>query len=361
MQFVDLKSQYLAYKTEIDSAIADVIQTTSFINGPAVEKLEKELSDYIGVKHALTCSSGTDALLIAMMALGVKPADEIIVPAFSFIATASQIPLLGARPVFVDVDPVTYNIDPVAISAKITSKTVGIIPVSLYGQCADYDAIQVIADKHHLWVMEDGAQSFGATYKGKKSCSLTKISTTSFFPAKPLGCYGDGGAIFTSDDALADAIKKIKNHGQSKRYHHDVIGVNGRMDTLQAAITSVKLKHFDQELELRNRVANLYSEHLHHTVDIPQVLPHNKSSWAQYTIRTDQREELRTKLQTAGIPTAIHYPIPLNEQKAFTYLNQSVPLPVSGQLAREVLSLPMHAFITEAEIKLVCDVIKAKG
>lgn len=358
MQFVDLNKQYEMYKTEIDSAIGNVIRTASFINGPAISELETALSKYTGVKHSMTCASGTDALLIAMMALDVQPDDEILVPAFTFIATASQISVLKAKPVFVDVDPITFNIDTSLIEKKITKKTVGIIPVSLYGQCADYDEINKIAAKHGLWVMEDGAQSFGAEYKGKKSCSLTKIATTSFFPAKPLGCYGDGGAIFTDDDNLAAKIRLIKNHGQEKRYHHKVIGLNGRMDTMQAAITNVKLKHFDQEVSKRNEVAALYTEYLHSITDTPKVLGHNRSSWAQYTIRVKNRDEVCKKLSERKIPTAVHYPMPLPRQEAFKYLADLDKYPLSDQLASTVMSLPMHAFLTREEIKSVCDNLK---
>ncbi|MBU0505799.1 DegT/DnrJ/EryC1/StrS family aminotransferase, partial [bacterium] len=260
MKFVDLNKQYQAYKTDIDAAISEVIETTAFINGPAISKLESELAQYSGAHSAVSCASGTDALLLAMMALDVKPGDEIIVPVFSFIATASMIPLVQAKPIFVDVEPLTFNIDTNKIEEKITSKTVGIIGVSMYGQCADYNKINDIAAKNNLWVIEDGAQSFGATYHGQKSCSLTSMATTSFFPAKPLGCYGDGGAIFTQDEQMTEKLKMLRNHGQAKRYHHDMIGLNGRMDTLQAAIVSAKLKHFDAEIEKRNQAAMLYTE-----------------------------------------------------------------------------------------------------
>ncbi|MBU1918344.1 DegT/DnrJ/EryC1/StrS family aminotransferase, partial [bacterium] len=293
MKFVDLNKQYQAYKTDIDAAISEVIETTAFINGPAISKLESELAQYSGAHSAVSCASGTDALLLAMMALDVKPGDEIIVPVFSFIATASMIPLVQAKPIFVDVEPLTFNIDTNKIEEKITSKTVGIIGVSMYGQCADYNKINDIAAKNNLWVIEDGAQSFGATYHGQKSCSLTSMATTSFFPAKPLGCYGDGGAIFTQDEQMTEKLKMLRNHGQAKRYHHDMIGLNGRMDTLQAAIVSAKLKHFDAEIEKRNQAAMLYTELLKSVVKTPEIDPANLSSWAQYTIRTDNRDALR--------------------------------------------------------------------
>ena len=357
MQFVDLKKQYEAYKGEIDAAINSVITTTSFINGPAIKEFENNLCKYAGVKNSITCSSGTDALLIAMMALDVKSDDEIIVPAFSFIASASQIPMLGARPIFVDVDPVTFNIDTSKIEEKITNKTVGMIPVSLYGQCADIDSINQIAKKHNLWVIEDAAQSFGAEYKGRKSCSLTTVATTSFFPAKPLGCYGDGGAIFTNDSSLADKITMVKNHGQEKRYYHAMIGVNGRMDTLQAAIVNVKLKYFNDEIKKRNDVAKFYTESLSDFIDTPKILDNNLSTWAQYTVRINNRDEVRAKLSEKGVPTAVHYPMPLPRQKAFGYLNDT-NYEISDKLSETVISLPMHAFMDEKDINMVVESLK---
>ena len=290
--------------------------------------------------------------------MDVNPGDEVICPAFTFIATGTMISVLGAKPVFVDVDPVTFNLDPDKIEEKITNKTKGIIPVSLYGQCADFDRINAIAEKHGLWVLEDGAQSFGAEYKGKRSCSLTKMATTSFFPAKPLGCYGDGGAIFTSDNELAEKLKMIRNHGQEKRYLHKMIGYNGRIDTLQAAILLVKLKYFPTEIKERNRIAESYTNKLKGYVDTPVVLPGNMSVWAQYTIRVKDRDALRKKLSEYDIPTAVHYPMPLPKQEAFKYLRQGTDFPVSNKLSDTVMSLPMHPFLTEEEITFICDKIK---
>jgi len=376
MKFVDLKKQYLKYKAEIDSAIQNVIDNTAFINGPDVKELQKELSEFSGSKHSLGCSSGTDALVIPMMALGVKPGDEIIVPAFTFIATAETVAFLGAKPVFADVDPVTFNIDPKSIESKITGKTKGIIPVSLYGQCADFDEINRIASKHDLWVLEDGAQSFGAEYKNKKSCTLTQIGTTSFFPAKPLGCFGDGGAIFTDDVDLAEKMRIILNHGQERRYHHKYIGINGRLDTVQAAVLRVKLKYFSEEITLRNKVADIYSKNLADLagrIQPPQVHEHNLSTWAQYTIKVEKREELQTFLKSRNVPTAVHYPIPLYRQEAFKSLNKdehsnknlnsngnpaSDDFPVSEKLSQSVMSLPMHSFLEEKDILFVCSCIK---
>ncbi|MBI9107187.1 MAG: DegT/DnrJ/EryC1/StrS family aminotransferase [Spirochaetales bacterium] len=358
MEFVDLKKQYLEYKVEIDTEIKSVLDNCQFINGPAVKELETDLSAFCGAEHSIACSSGTDALTLAMMALDVKPGDEIIVPAFTFIATASMVSFLGAVPVFCDVDPVTFNIDPKLIKDKITSKTRGIIAVSLYGQTADFDIINSVAEENNLWVIEDAAQSFGAEYKGKKSCNLTKISTTSFFPAKPLGCYGDGGAVFTNDDELNERIRIVVNHGQEKRYFHKYIGVNGRMDTLQAAVVKVKLKYFSDEIKKRNSVAEKYTELLESFVKTPVVLSENKSVWAQYTIRTEKRDKIIDSLSAKGIPSAIHYPMPLPRQEAFSYLGQPVDFTVSDNLSIEVMSLPMHPFLETNDIETVCSAIK---
>lgn len=358
MKFCDLHRQYIEYKNEIDAAIAGVIEKTAFINGPDIKLLENELASFSGASHAIACSSGSDAISIALLAMDVEPGDEILCPAFTFIATGTMISIVGAKPVFVDVDPVTFNLDPEKIEEKITSRTKGIIAVSLYGQCADFDKINAIAEKHGLWVLEDGAQSFGAEYKGKRSCTLTNIATSSFFPAKPLGCYGDGGAVFTSDPEIAEKISMIRNHGQEKRYHHKMIGVNGRMDTLQAAILRVKLKYFANEIKQRNRVADSYSELLENVVETPVVLDDNLSVWAQYTIRTDQRDELREKLSKDDIPTAVHYPMPLPRQEAFAHLEQGDDFPVSNKLSERVMSLPMHPFLTYDEIEFISKKIK---
>jgi len=317
MEFCDLKYQYQLYKTEIDEAVTSVMESAAFIKGPAVRQFEQEMQEYLeNAVDAVGCSSGTDALLIALMALDVQPGDEIIIPDFTFIATGEVISLLGAVPVFCDIDEDTYLIDPEQIMHNITDKTVGIIPVSLFGQCADMDAVQAIADKHHLWVVEDAAQSFGAEYKGRKSCTMGDISATSFFPAKPLGCYGDGGALFTKDAALSEKIHVILNHGQTQRYHHSLIGINGRLDSLQAAILSVKLKHFADEIVLRNAAAEHYTQLLKNLVKTPELLSSNTSVWAQYTVRHKNRDGIRKNLKHAGIPTAVHYPIPLPAAQA---------------------------------------------
>ncbi len=358
MQFCDLNRQYEAYKPEIDQAIQSVIQSSAFINGNEIEKLEKELAEYAGVKHALAVASGTDALLLALMAYDIKPGDEVICPAFTFFATASMVSLLKARPVFVDVSPVDFNIDIEKIEAAITRKTKGIVAVSLFGQCADFDALNELAEKHGLWVIEDGAQSFGASYKGRKSCSLTEVSTTSFFPAKPLGCYGDGGAVFTQSDRLSALIRQLRGHGQMARYYHERIGINGRMDTLQAAILRVKLRHFDKEIASRQHAAELYSQHLHGLVMLPVVNEDCTSTWAQFTIALDNRDAVRKKLTELGIPTAVHYPLPLPKQLAFSGLpDYSKKFEVSELLSETVLSLPMHGMITDEEVETVAKAV----
>ena len=351
MKFCDLNKQYKAYQQEIDTAIQSVINSSAFINGKEIRLLEEELSEYAGAKHTLCCSSGTDALLLPLMAYNIQPGDEIICPAFSYIASGSMVSFYKAKPIFVDNSLTDFNIDVSKIEEKITSKTKGIIAVSLFGQCADYKTINAIAKKHGLWVIEDGAQSFGASYDGQKSCSLTDVATTSFFPAKPLGCYGDGGAIFTNNDELADKMKMMRGHGQEKRYHHKYIGINGRIDTLQAAILRVKLKHFNKELDIRNNAAELYSDLLKDSVCIPELKKGMTSSWAQYTIRTQRRNELKAALLEKEIPSTIHYPVPLPRQEAFENdIIKGELFTVADELSHTVLSLPMHGLITENEI-----------
>ncbi|MCD4744338.1 MAG: DegT/DnrJ/EryC1/StrS family aminotransferase [Desulfobacteraceae bacterium] len=351
MQFIDLKSQYNQIKENIDKRIQHVLDHQRFIMGPEVQELEEKLSSYVGVKHCIGVASGTDALQIAMMALKIGPGDEVITTPFSFIATAETIVLLGAKPVFADIDPKTYNIDPDLIEPLITDKTKAIMPVNLYGQCADYDKINSIAEKHNIPVIEDGAQSFGATYKTKKSCSLSTIGCTSFFPSKPLGAYGDAGACFTDNDDLAKAIKEIRVHGQDRRYHHPRIGINGRIDTLQAAILLAKFEIFPKEIEARSKIGQKYSELLKNTnVTTPYIEPFNTSVYAQYTIQTDNRDELQAKLKENDIPTAVHYPIPLNRQPA---LKQSIKNPVAEVVANRVVSLPMHPLLSEKDMNTI--------
>lgn len=347
MEFIDLKAQRLRLQREIDAAIARVLDHGQFILGPEVNELEEQLAAYTGARYCISVANGTDALQIAQMALDISPGDEVITPGFTYIATAETVALLGAKPVFVDVDPTTYNLDPSLLEAAITPRTRAIIAVSLYGQCADYDAINAIAERHGIPVIEDAAQSFGATYKGRRSCNLTTISCTSFFPSKPLGCYGDGGAIFTNDEQLDKVMRQIARHGQDRRYHHVRVGVNSRLDTLQAAILLPKLRILDDELASRQRVADRYARILNAAgfFATPRVESHNTSAWAQYTIRIADRDEVQTVMKDSGVPTAVHYPIPLNRQPAV--IDDSALLPVGDQAAEEVISLPMHPYLDE--------------
>ena len=358
MQFIDLRRQYQLIERQLDQAIKKVLQHGQFILGPEVNEIEKLLEDFVGVKHCVTVANGTDALLIAMMALNIQPNDEIISTAFTFFATAEMMLLLGAKPVFVDIEPGTYVIDSSKIEAAITRKTRAIMPVSLYGQTADMDVINAIAQKHNLAVIEDGAQSFGATYKERPSCGLSTLGCTSFFPSKPLGCYGDGGAIFTNDDSLAQKIRELRVHGQNQRYVHTSLGINGRFDTLQAAVLLEKMKIFEEEIKKRSEIAARYSDLLKDQVVVPKVAAHNTSVFAQYTIRVQEREEFCRSLQKRGIPTAIHYPIPLTKQPLLQNMDcAKVSLPHTEKAAAEVVSLPMHPYLTRAEIESVCQVI----
>ncbi|EXA60183.1 DegT/DnrJ/EryC1/StrS family aminotransferase [Acinetobacter baumannii] len=354
IDFIDLKAQQNRIKDKIDAGIQNVLTHGQYILGPEVIELEEKLASYVGAKHCITCANGTDALQIAQMAFGIGPGDEVITPGFTYIATAETVALLGAKPVYVDVNPKTYNLDVEKLEAAITPRTKAIIPVSLYGQCADFDAINAIAEKYGIPVIEDAAQSFGATYKGRKSCNLSTVACTSFFPSKPLGCYGDGGAIFTNDDELAKVIRQIARHGQDKRYHHIRVGVNSRLDTLQAAILLPKLEILDDEMQARQKVAEIYNQLFNqagiHTT--PYLEAHNTSAWAQYTIQVDNRAEVQEKLKAQGIPTAVHYPIPLNKQPAVA--DTDVMLPIGDAIAERVMSLPMHPYLTiEAQEKIV--------
>jgi len=350
MQFIDLARQQRRIRTDIDRRMSAVLAHGRYIMGPEVAELEQRLAAQVGVAHCIGVASGTDALLIAMMALGIGPGDEVITPAFSFIATAETIALLGATPIFADIDPATWNLDPAGLDGCITPRTRAIIPVSLYGQCADCDAINRIAARHGLPVIEDAAQSFGATCNGRPSCGLTTIGCTSFFPTKPLGAYGDGGACFTSDERLANSMREIRVHGQDRRYHHARLGINGRLDTLQAAILLAKLEIFPDEVERRQRVGERYSELLEDIVRTPFIEPRNTSVYAQYTVEVEQREHIRSGLQAAGIPTAVHYPLPLNAQPALSrYGAPQAALPNTEHAAARVMSLPMHPYLEEAE------------
>lgn len=359
MEFVDLKSQYQEMQVEINSAIQRVLCHGQYILGPEVYELEERLAHYTGAKYCITVANGTDALQIALMAIGIRPGSEVITPSFNYIAAAETTVLLGGRPVYIDIDPNTYNLDPNLLEDAITSKTKAIVPVSLYGQCADYDKINSIAQRHGLYVIEDAAQSFGATYKGKKSCNLTSVACTSFFPSKPLGCYGDGGAIFTSDDSLAKLIRKIARHGQVKRYHHEVVGVNSRLDTLQAAVLLAKLSNFDNETERRQAAAKNYFEILRDVPQIilPRVADYNTSAWAQFSIQADNRDCVTNELQRMGVPTAIHYPIPLNKQEAV--MDASAYTPIGENLSSRIFSVPFGPFISSADQVTVGEALKA--
>lgn len=358
MEFIDLKSQYQRLKPQIDAAIQRVLDHGQYILGPEVAELEEKLVAYTGAKYCISVANGTDALQIALMALGVGPGDEVITPGFTYIATAETVALLGAKPVYVDIDARTYNLAPGLIEASITPRTKAIIPVSLYGQCADFDAINTIAARHGIPVIEDAAQSFGASYKGRKSCNLSTIACASFFPSKPLGCYGDGGAIFTSDDELAKVIRQIARHGQDRRYHHVRVGVNSRLDTLQAAILLPKLAVFDEEMAQRQEVSARYALLLSGIGlrALPVVEPYNVSAWAQYTVRVPVRDQVQKALAEAGIPTAVHYPIPLNKQPAVA--DPSVSLPVGDLVAQEVLSLPMSTALTAGDQQNVAEALR---
>ena len=410
IDFANLKHQYQLYKTEIDEAIHKVLDNANYIMGNEVADLEENLQTFTGAKHAITCSSGTDALLLAMMALDIKPDDEIITTPFTFIATAETIAFLGAKPVFVDIDEKTYNIDINKIEEKITDKTKAIMPVSLYGQPCDLDAIRKLLDKlevgsekleeegektsnfklqtsnsNKIHLIIDGAQSFGATYKGKAEVHYADIYTTSFFPAKPLGCYGDGGAVLTNNDELAQKMKMLRVHGQNKRYHHKYIGMGGRMDTLQCAVVNVKLKHYKEDLAKRQEVASKYSKVLSSKLKVereklkvgsmkleekgektsnfklqtsnlilPIVKSDRTSAWAQYSVRVNNRDELQAKLKEAGIPTAVHYPMPLHLQECFRYLRyKEGDFTIAEKVSKEIMSLPMNPYLSSEEIEYI--------
>lgn len=351
MEFVDLKAQYRKLKSGIDTRIQTVLDHGQYILGPEVAELEVRLAARTGAKHCIGAASGTDALLLAMMALGIGPGDEVITSPFTFFATGEMIALLSAVPIFVDIDPETYNIDPAKIEAAITTRTKAIMPISLYGQCADFDPINEIAARHGVAVIEDAAQSFGGTYKGRESGNLSTIGCTSFFPSKPLGCYGDGGACFTSDDVLAVRMMELRNHGQGSRYHHTSIGINGRLDTIQAAILLAKLEAFDEELAARQQAAATYNELLKDAVQIPVVRDGYTSPYAQYTIELDDRDAVQQALQQAGIPTAVHYPVPLHLQPVFKSMDlPEGSFPHAERAGKRVLSLPMHPYLAKDDI-----------
>ncbi len=350
MQFIDLKTQYLRVADDVRARMDAVFEHGQFILGPEVVELEKQLAEFAGVKHCVTVASATDALLIALMALDIGPGDEVITTPFTFVATASMVKMLGAKAVFVDIDPRTYNIDAHKIAAAITPKTKVILPVNLYGQCADYSIIENIAKENNLLLIEDAAQSYGASQNNKRSGSFGHISITSFFPAKPLGCYGEGGACFTNDDNYADQMRLIRHHGQRSRYHHVRLGLNGRFDTLQAAILLSKLAIFPDELEKRAEIAARYDQLLKPHIATPYISPGNFSAYAQYTIQLEDRERVQKILQDQGIPTAVHYPVPLHLQPIFLDEYQNVKhLQNAENAANKVLSLPFHPYLTHSD------------
>ena len=354
IDFANLQHQYQLYKNDIDLNIQNVLNKSNYIMGEEISQLEKMLSDFTDAKYSIACSSGTDALLLAMMAMDIQPGDEIITTPFTFIASAETIALMKAVPVFVDIEEETFNIDASKIESAITSKTRVIMPVSLYGQPADMDPINAIAQSNNIKVIIDGAQSFGATYKEKMEVHHSDIYTTSFFPAKPLGCYGDGGAVFTNNEEFAEKIKMMRVHGQNERYHHKYIGMGGRMDTIQAAILLAKLPHYANEIVMRQKVAQQYNMMLKSKVITPTIKADRTSVWAQYTVRVKDRNVVQKSLTEQGIPTAVHYPMPLHQQECFEYLCQGqTSYPFSEKAAKEVISLPMNPFIKDEEIQVI--------
>jgi len=358
IDFANLQKAYQEHEEEFLSVTKEVMSSARYILGKETEELEEELEKFVGVKHALGVSSGTDALLLAMMALGINAGEEIITTPFTFIATAETIACLGAKPVFVDIDPQTYNIDTSKIESVITDRTKAIMPVSLYGQMADMDSINAIAEKHILAVIEDAAQSFGATQNGKKSCSVSTIGCTSFFPAKPLGCFGDGGGVFTNDEELFLKMKAMRVHGQVKRYTHKYIGMGGRLDNIQAAILGVKLRYYRRDIKRRQEVAERYNNLLQGFVPAPIVAAKNDSVWAQYTIRVAQRDKIQECLKDKGVPTAVHYPIPVHLQECFAYLgHKKGDFPFAEKAANEVMSLPMNSYLTQEEQEYIINAL----
>lgn len=357
MQFIDLKAQYARIRDDVQRRIDAVFEHGRFIMGPEVAALERELAEFTGARHCIGVSNGTDALLLAMLALELKPGDEVITTPFSFAAAAEVTLLLGCKPVYVDIDARSYNMDPALLEAAITPRTRAIVPVSLYGQCADYDAIGDIARARSIPVIEDAAQAFGATIGERRACSFGDIATTSFFPAKPLGAYGDAGACFTDDDALAERLRMLRVHGQGQgTYNHQRIGINGRLDSLQAAVLQAKLAVYPQEIEWRQAAAQRYAELLDGLVRTPYVAPGYTSVWAQYTIEVDERDAVRAAMQAAGIPTAVHYPQALPRLPAFR--DDTAQTPVSDAAAARVLSLPMHPDLSAAQQRQVADALR---
>jgi dTDP-4-amino-4,6-dideoxygalactose transaminase len=369
VQMVDLRSQYDLIKTEVDQAIQEVIDTTAFINGPQVKSFSNSLAAYTGAKYVITCGNGTDALQIAMMGLDFQPGQEVIVPAFTYVATAEVIALLGLVPVFIDVIGSTYELDINQLESKISSNTTGIVPVHLYGQCSNMEAILGVAKKHNLKVIEDTAQAIGAKYtfsdgQVRQAGTMGDVGTTSFFPSKNLGCYGDGGAMFTNDEKLAEKLYMIANHGQKKKYHHHIVGVNSRLDTLQAAILNVKLKHLDRYSASRNEVADAYDKAFagHEYIKIPVRAANSTHAFHQYTIQVEgiSRDELKSYLAENGVPSMVYYPLPLHQQEAYKNLGfQLGDFPVAELLCEKVLSLPIHTEMKPEDQEYIIDTIHA--
>ncbi len=360
MQFIDLKTQQLRIRDDLDRRLAALLDHGQYILGPEVSEMEKDLAAYAGVDHCVSVASGTDALLLALMALDIGPGDEVITTPFSFIATAEVIGLIGATPVFVDIDPMTFNLDPSLLAAAITERTRAIMPVGLFGLCADMHSINAIAAEHGLPVIEDAAQSFGATLNGRRSCGLSTIGCTSFFPAKPLGCYGDGGACFSNDEGIAVRLRELRNHGQDRAYHHPRLGINGRMDGMQAAVILAKLKIFDEEVEERARIGARYSALLADSECVTPYIPSDyQSVYAQYTLQVDDRDKVREALQKAGVPTAVYYPITLDQQPALRDIARvQGHLDVAHAMAERVMSLPMHPYLDAETQDHIADVVK---
>lgn len=359
MDFIDLKSQQELIHKNIQKNINNVLSHGQYIMGPEVFELEKRLAEFVGSKHCISNANGTDALLLALMCLDTKPGDEVITTAFSFFATAEVISMLGAKPVFVDIDPDTYNLDPKLLEKAITKNTKAIIPVSLYGLCADFDAINLVAQRHNIPVIEDAAQSFGATVNSKKSCNLSDMSCTSFFPSKPLGCYGDGGAMFTNNDQTAEKLRILRTHGQSKRYYHTHIGMNGRLDTLQAGILLAKLDIFADEVKKREEIGARYTKALS-SIAKTQKIPQNYTSvYAQYTIEVQQRENFMAKMKELGVPTMVHYPIPLHLQPVYADFGfKAGDFPHAENASAKVVSLPMHPYLDTATQDKIVEAVK---
>ena len=357
---IDLPQEYEQRKEAYDAALQQVITSGMFVLGPQVAELEARLASYGGGGHCVACGNGTDAMILALDALGVGPGDEVITTPFTFFGTAEVIVKVGARPVFVDIDPATFNIDPEAVAAAVTPATRAILPVSLYGQMPDMAALQAVADAHGLAIIEDAAQSFGATQNGRRSCAASTMATTSFFPTKPLGCWGDGGAVFTADESLAATVRKLRHHGDSSRYEHDLVGWNSRLDTLQAAVLMVKLDHFAEDLKRRQAAADYYHAHVSDICQVPPLAAGNTSAWAQYSIRLPHRDAVQAALREAGVPAAVHYPQPIYHQPSFVALGYGdIKLPHTEQACREVLCLPLHPLLTAAMQDRVISALRA--